>query len=409
MKRNLIQHSGITYGRGFSLYDLRDLAKRKPEEFMRKMDSLVQDGKISINDLFRDMKSCFQAFNDIEVPVTIDDDLAMGGKRSLTTSAFPVLTGTVVIKAMNDRYMQLDTIGEQLVTEMDDNKKVTVVAAIHESDKNVDEVKETEPFPEIGASEETVQILHRKNGRKLSLTTENIAENDVANFMRKVNATAEIASDYIEELTLKRVTDHYGSKSSASEPYVYRPEGSGAALYSATVNTPGTRAPSGTRIQTNPFVDEDNLETARIRLNSMKNNRGKRIATPYSERVILCPDAIVGAVLKVCNSEFAPGVVNEYSNWGPRGKWNVPIDRILSSPKLDDLSASAWYYGAPKRQFVRKWKFRFTYVTLGKNTQAYLDQDIAFQARISWDCEVGATDYTYFIQNLSATTAPADE
>jgi len=408
MAKQLIK-SGISYGKGFSIYDLREVAKSDPVGFMRKADGMIESGKLTLNDMLADSKSFFRAFSDIQVPITINDELAASGQRAITTSAMPVLTGTAVVKMINDRYAQIPTIGQELVQEIDDNKKVTTVSAIHNDDKNIDEVKETEQFPEVGASEEMVEIRHRKNGRKLTLTTEMIRENDAPNFLMRVNALAEIASDYVEELTLKRVTDHYGSAAAPAEPHAYRPEGTGTQLFNATANNPGKRAPSGTRINTNPFVDETDLDAARTVLAAMLNNRGKRIAIPYSERILLVPDAIIGAVAKVLNSEYVPGVENELSNWGPRGRWNVPAERLLSSPKLDDLSAAAWYYGAFKRQFIRKWKLRFTYVTLGQNTQAYLDRDIAFQARISWDCEVGATDYVHVVQSLAATTAPADE
>lgn len=408
MDRRLIK-SGISYGRSVSMYDLAEFAKKNPVEFMRKADELIEAGKLTLADMMSDSREFFRAFSGVQVPITIADELATGGQRAITTSAMPILTGTAVVKMINDRYMEIPTIGQDLVTEIDDNKKVTTVSAIHNEDKNIDEVKESEQFPEIGASEESVEIRHRKNGRKLTLTREMIQENDAPNFMMRVNALAEIASDHIEELTLARVTDHYGSAASATEPYVYRPEGSGSALYSATANTPGTRAPSGTRITNNALVDETDLDAARARLTDMRNGRGKRISVPYSERILLLPDALIGGASKILNSEYVPGVENERSNWGPGGRWNLPPERVKSSPKLDDLSTSAWYYGAFKRQFLRKWKLRFTYVTLGANTQAYLDRDIAFQARISWDCEVGATDYVHVVQCLSGTTAPADE
>ena len=408
MSKNLIR-SGISYAPGLSLGGLREIALNDPKNFMQKIDGLIENGTIKPADILANARGLFMNFSDVPVTVHMPDELTHSGQRAITTSAFPVLTGTAIIKMFNDKYAKLPTIGQDLVTDFDDNKKITTIAAVLNDDKHVSEVKETEEYPEIGASEETVQIRHRKNGRKISLTTEMLRENDIPNFLMRVNALPEIASDEIEELTLARVTDHYGSAASAAEPYVYRPEGTGTALYSSTANTPGTRAPSGTRVANNAFVDETDLDAARAVLAAMLNGRGKRINIPVSERVILCPDAILGAVLKVMISEYVPGVENEISNWGPRGRWNIPVARILSSPKVDDLSTSAWYYGAPKRQFLRKWKIRFTYVTLGQNTQAYLDRDIAFQARISWDCEVGATDYVNFIQCLSASTAPADE
>ena len=109
----------------------------------------------------------------------------------------------------------------------------------------------------------------------------------------------------------------------------------------------------------------------------------------------------MGAAAKILNSELVPGVENEVSNWGPRGQYRP---KLLSSPKLDDISTTAWYLGAFRRQFIRKWKLRFEYVTLSGDTKDFLERRIAFQARIGWDVEIGATDYVYVVQNLSSTT-----
>lgn len=407
MKKRKLMSTGIQFGgRGPDLQALRDLARSDPAGFMRKVEAQVEAGHITLQSLSR-LDALHAALADVQVPVTMQ--FGSAGQRSVTTSAFPILTGTTIVAAINTRYEAVPTIGEQLVQEIDDNKKVTTIASVHNLDKNIEEVKETEDFPEVGAAEESVEIRHRRNGRRLTISAETIEENNLADIVERVNGIAEIASDWVEEQTLKRVTDYDGSKSSAAEPYVYRPDGTGTSLFSATANTPGTRAPSGTRIESNALADESDLEAARTRLATMKNNRGTRIAIPWSEIQLLVPDALVGTAAKILNSEYVPGVENELSNWGPRGRWNIPPDRLLSSPKVDDLSSSAWYLGAFRRQFRRKWKLRMEYVTLGMDTQAYLQSRIAFQARIAWDCEVGAVDYVYVVQSLSGSTAPADE
>jgi len=392
-------------GKNLSVHDLRELAKNEPQEFIRKIQAGVNQKKLTINDI-RNWDYLYMALADVSVQA----EMATGkGVRAITASAFPILTGTLAIAAINESYDAVEKVGDQLVTEIDDAKKVTTIVNLHTLDKNNDEVKDGQDFPEIGTDEEKVEIRHRMNGRKLVIGASAIEENESADIVSRINALGEIAADWIEEQTLYRVTDHYGSGAAPAEPYVYRPAGTGTQLYSASANTPGTRAPSGNRITSNALSDETDLEAARVRLATMKNARGKRINVPYSERILLVPDAIVGKALKISNSEYVPGVENEVSNYGPIGKWRIPQERIISTPRLDDLSASAWYYGAFKRQFVRKWKLRFEYVTLGQDTQAYLNSRIAFQARIAWDCEIGARDYIHTIQNLSASTAPADE
>ena len=400
-----IFRSNISAARGVSIYDLRSLAQNDPAAFVRKIESGVDAGHLKLSEM-KDLRSLHHNLADMSVPITID----IGGtQRAISASAFPILTGNLVIAAINEAYDAIPTIGEHLVTDMEDNKKITTIAAAHTLDKNVDEVKETEEFPEIGTEEEKVEIRHKRNGRKLTISAEAIEENELADIVTRVNALGEIPAEWIEEQTLERVTDHYGCASSPAEPYVYRPAGTGTQLYNATANNPGIRAPSGTRIQNNALVDETDLDAARTVLRAMKNARNRRINIPWSEVYFLVPDAIQGTLMKIINSELVPGVENEVSNWGPRGKYYISLDRVLSTPKLDDYSTSAWYMGAFRRQFKRKWKLRFEYVTLGTDTQAYLNSRIAFQARIAWDVEIGATDYVFTVQSLSATTAPADE
>jgi hypothetical protein len=405
MNKKKMFTSGIHFGQGPDIYAMRELAKSEPVEFIRKIEGLVEGGHITLSKL-RNLTALYGALADVQVPVTMP---IAGTMRTVMASAFPILTGTTVVKAINDSYAAVPTIGELLVQELDDNKKITTVAAIHTLDNNVEEVKEKDDFPEIGTDEESVQIRERRNGRRLTITAEMIERNELPDIVSRVDALGEIAAEHIEELTLKRVTDYHGSKATPAEPYAYRPEGTGTALYSASANTPGTRAPLGTRIDSNALVDYTDIDAFRIRQASMKNARGTRIMIPWSEVIILVPYALIGPALKVFSSEYTPGVENEYNPYGPRGKFFLPPERILTSTKMDDLSSGAWYGGAFRRQFRRKWALRMEYVTLGTDTESYLRSRIAFQARIAWNCEVGAVDYVYVIQNLAAATAPADE
>lgn len=387
----------VSVGGGAGLADIRSLAQNDPKAFAARMQKAIEDGDMRLDGF--PLRDAFNALVDIQVPTR----MAMNGQmREITTGAFPLLTGGLVVKQLNDAYDAIPTIGQELVEELMDPKKYTTIGAIHSLDNNTEQVSESEPFPEIGASEEKVTIGHKRNGRKLTITAEAIEENEIADIVMRVNALARIASDRIEEQTLERVTDKTGSNTTAAAaPYVYMPNGSGTALYSATANTPGTQAPSGTRVANNPLVDHESLDDARTVLAAMKDKRGKRISVPFSDVKLLVPDALVGVAAKIRNSELVPGNENEVNNWGPRGMWRPGV---LSSPKLDDISTSAWYMGAFKSQFVRKWKLSFEYVTMSGTTQEFLDRRIAFQARIAWDVEIGATEYVYVVQNLSGTT-----
>lgn len=383
-----------------SIAELRQAAQSDPQAFMLRMNAEIERGGVSFGKI-RDLKGMFFALSDVQVPTTVE--ISDGITRSVMASAFPLLIGGLAVKGINDVYQAVPTIGQELVQDFEDPKRVTTFANVAALDKNVDTVKEGDDYPEINASEEKMEIRNKRNGRKLSITMELIEENAVGDIANRINKLGEIAADWTEEQTLDRVTDRYGSGSSPAAPYTYRPNGGGTQLYNSTANNPGTRAPSGTRVNNNALVDATDLDAARTVLAAMKNDRGKRIAIPINQCILLVPDALAGTAAKILNSEYTPGVENEVSNWGPRGQYRP---RLVSSPKLDDISTTAWYLGQFSRQFMRKWKLRFEYVTLAGDTQAFLDKRVAFQARIGWDMEVGALDYVFAVQSLTGTTPP---
>jgi hypothetical protein len=386
-------------GGGLDTAALRQLAESEPKAFMAKTQGLIDEGKLRWSNI-GDLRHLFFALSDVQVPATVS---IMGQQRAIMASAFPLLSGALTVAGINEAYESVPTIGQDLVTDREDPKRITTMASIQSLDTEIDTVKEGDDFPEIGAGEEKFEIRSKRNGRRFSITAEAIEENDVADIVTKVNALGQIAADWVEEQTLRRVCDIDGSAASAAEPYVLRPNGSGTALYSATADTPGTRAPSGTRVNTNALVDTTDLDAARAVLAAMKNSRGKRISIPISRCTLLVPDALAGTALKIQGSELEPGIENELNNWGTRGAYRP---QFRSSPKLDDLSTTAWYLGWFQRQFIRKWKLRFEYVTLSGDTESFLRRRPAFQGRIAWDCEIGATDYVYVVQSIEATTAP---
>ena len=377
---------------------LRSAALADPVGFIQKAEKMIEDGDLSWGKI-QNLERLFNSLYDVPVEAHVT---MHGRTRAVETSAFPILSGMMTVSGVNAAYDAVPTIGEELVTDMNDNKKVTNLANITSFNPTVDGVKEGDDFPEIGASEERYEIRHKRNGRRLSITAETIEENDVAGIVAKIDALGEIAGETVEEQTLSRVCDEFGSATSPAEPYVLHSPAA-ASLYSTTANTPGERTPAGTRINSNALVDTTDLDTARLILAAHTNSRGTRIAMPVSQMQLLVPTALEGTAAKILGSALEPSVENEENNWGPNGRWR-PM--LVSSPKLDDISTSAWYLGNFKKQFVRKWKLNFEYVTLGTDTESYLTSRIAFQARIGWDVEVGARDYVHVVQCLSGTTAP---
>jgi len=319
------------------------------------------------------------------------------GKRSITTSAFPVLTGDLVTTAFQSAYDAVPTISQDLVTEMRDPNKMTWLTHVMPLGIDKDSVKEGDPYPLMTATEESVLIPSRRQGRMITITRELIDENRGADIMNMVNGLGEWAAEDVEAWTLRKVCD--------ADSDAYRPNGIAEALYSGT---PRARTGSGGNLNTSAsLVDYSDLEDARVDLVAMKNSLGHRISLRYPLD-LLVPDAALHLALRITQSDqaFRPDQTTAYNiakaaalnEWKVDGRFGT---RVISSPKLDDLSTSTWFLGNFNRQFVRKWKLDFEYVTLGESTESFLSSRIAFQARVGYDCTTGAKDYIYIVKNTA--------
>jgi hypothetical protein len=388
-------------GRTVDMASLRSVAQNYPKEFARRTQDLIEKREFRWSDV-RDLKAFYNALCDIpvEVEVRVHDRV-----RSVMSTAFPVLSGNLTVAGINEAYEGVPTIGQELVTDFESMKETaTIVGLLAEVHDNL-ERKEGEPYPLVGAGEERFDIGSNPKGLRMQITQEMIDRNDMENIVSRVNYLGEVPAEEIEETTLKEVTDHDGSAASPSN-HVLTINKTGTQLYTTTANAPGTRAPNGTRLNNNALVDTTDLEAARTLLAKMLNSRGKRIATPVSQMILLVPDALDLTAQTLLASLLTPGTENEENMWGPRGSRRP---RLLSSSKIDDLSPTAWYLGRFMKQFRRKWAIKMEMVTMSGDITNYLRNRIAFEARVAWDCKVGAVDYVYVVQSLAATTAPKDD
>lgn len=367
---------------------IKDLAHRNPDEFLGKARQAIDEGKMSL-DKIESLPALYGALRDVPVTVHQQDRF---GTRAITTSAFPVLTGDLMVKAIDHAYNAVPTIGGMLVTEMRDPNKNTWVALIDPLTIDQDTVKEGDDFPAMSATEEAMLIGSRRNGRLITITQELIEENRVGDLVRRVNALGEWAAEEVEYRTLYQVTD--------TGSVVYKPNGTAEALYSGTARA---RTGSGGNLNTGAtLVDFTDLEAARVDLAAMKSPLGYRISMRYPLD-LLVPDALAYKAMRLVQSPFVAEqttqlYVQSINEWSKGGMFST---RVITSPKLDDLSATTWYLGNFDKQFTRKWKFDMEMVTLGSNTTEYLRSRTAAQMRVAFDCEVGATDYVFVVANTA--------
>jgi len=386
MQINRIQ---IGHNPGGDFAAMREAATRSPEDFLRKARKSIDAGSLRL-DSIQSFPALYGALRDIPVKITVDD--GQYGKRAITTSAFPVLCGDLVVSAFQASYDAVPTISDMLVTEMRDPNKNTWLSHIVPLSIDQDSVKEGDDFPQMTATEEPVMIPSRRQGRMITITRELIDENRVGDIKGMVNGLGEWAAEDVETWTLRKVTDQ--------DSDAYRPNGTAEALYSGTARA---RTGSGGNLNTSAgLVDYTDLEAARADLTAMKNYLGHRISPRYPLDLVV-PDALLYKALRLTQSPFVPEqttttLQTSRNEWNLGGKFST---RVISSPKLDDLSTTTWYLGNFDKQFVRKWKFEFEYSTLGEGTESYLRSRIAFQARVAYDCTTGAIDYNRVMANTA--------
>jgi len=122
--KTFIKSNLVKIGKGLSIGDLRALAQHEPENFVHKIQQGAEDGHLKLENL-KDLRSLYQGLADVEVQVTAEVN---GVQRTVTTQLFPNLTGTATIAQVNDAYQAVEAIGDQLVIDFDDPKKVTTIA-----------------------------------------------------------------------------------------------------------------------------------------------------------------------------------------------------------------------------------------------------------------------------------------
>jgi len=386
---------------------IRDLHKRRISWSRAKRSGYAVDDDDAAGFSFaetRDIKGMHAALESIDVRVT---DAA--SQRAVTTAAFPLLVNGLTVAGITEAYEDVPAVGDMLVRDRQDNKAMSVFVGIVTDPKaDYRRTDETAEYTQIGAGEERFLIEHFEQGLQVVIPQRLIDENDVAGVEDRITAVGRIGRELQEEQILERVTDNSGSAAVPANPFVLHGPlaNAGRALFVTSNAAPLTRLPAtGNRITNNSLQDESDLETARLRIAAMTNSRGRRILFP-GVPTLLVPAALATRAFKILNSQLTPGVLNEANPFGPGGLFAGT--RLLHTPKLDDLSGTAWYYGYPQFLFVRKWKLAPEISThSGTGTEAYTRTREAVRVRLAWDMEIGVTDYVGWLQNLSATTPPA--
>lgn len=328
-------------------------------------------------------------------------------RATVSTSAFVLATSAMAVADINTAFESVPTISDDLVMDLDDNNANTEIAAalefahIGNLTDTPKALNEEEQYREVGAGEDRYTGLTFKDGYQRAFS-QTFIERAPAQIFSQLSDLGQGAREVMEWISIGWLMDYWGSRGSNQTLHSLYFNRTATSLFSTTANTPGTGAPSGTRIENNALVDPTNLTTLRERLASMRSGRNMPVAN-WPE-VIMVPDARWEEAWAILQSAKVPGIFNEENFWGPNGPGAT---RLYSSPMIDLFSTVAWYGGRPTRQFMRKWATRPEVVVHGgSDTLPYLHTREGFRVRIGWDMRLFCRDYRFWVENLEATTAP---
>lgn len=256
-------------------------------------------------------------------------------------------------------------------------------------------VREMEPFPEFELSKEKAHFSGVRNGRTIKLTRDQMEAGIAGPLLyQKAWGLGRWVALLFERQAFDAISDRYGSADSGAARHAFLPNGVPTPLYSATANSPGSRAPSGTRVTNNAFTDASDFENALARMTTFLAPSGRRDYNHAGDLAVVVPTELFYLACKVVAETFG---------WLPAGE----RPRVYTSPCLSEISTSAWYLmtTGQSSQFVRYTQLEFEWASM-MDPGEYLRSLTAFEARVAWKTSVHAVDYTRSVQNLAGTTAP---
>jgi len=358
------------------------------KKFTIKMLNLIKENKIVPNDI--SIKSLHEAMGSpnlknnefIEDRVVGDIDF----HEALDSSAFPKITGALISKKVQEGYEMESGIGDMLVTVVKSSVKDETIVGFSD-DMEMKEVQEGVDYEEGSVSEKYHKIKNTKQGRIISLTEESIRFDQTNQLYIRAQRLGMAARASREKTILNAVLE----LTSTGEKAAWRPNGNATTLYNDASNDPFT---DGTldNLETETLADETSLTKAQALFAQFKDEDGNPIV--ITPEYLLTAVALDPIARQICYSGQAIDLTI------PAGTLQ-PFNGIkpLSTPYIDQLSsATAWWYGDFKKQFIytEVWPIRTMQLKKGSEREFQADVVMSFKAGYYGGC--GAVSNRYVIQ-----------
>ncbi|QDU78976.1 hypothetical protein Pla110_06800 [Polystyrenella longa] len=315
------------------------------------------------------------------------------------TNLFQVVTGELIGRKVIEGYEdESGFIGDKLVTVLPSryrNQKLAGFRAL----AGPTAVSEGHPYEESTFEEKYVTSLEAKQGRVLSITEELIAFDQTGEINRRAMALGYYLRQERERTIVRAVTD---ADASAGR-YVYRPNGSGMALYKTdgshrnwvgAGNT--TSASFSNAVPLADWTDVDAVMSYRATevIDDRIDGTQRPIIAPAKQ--MLVPESLRGTARSVVNSTEVTVISGDNET-----RMANPIQgtmEVLSSPFIDEQGGGAlsdWYVGDFRRQFVwtEIWPVQ-TFLQRAESEAAF-ERDVVLRIKARYFGGISAVDTAY--------------
>jgi len=362
--------------------DALDKKQLRPEDFsIRQLaEALIPDGQSWMNHLasrrggFRDLSEATHA---------------------VSTTAFAGITGQILFNKVLEGYEHPDLLHPELIESVQTQfllgERMPNIGEV--GDQFADNIEEGQPYGNLGLNEEFVdtQVLQKRGGI-INLTREIMVADRTGILLDRASSGGKGLGVRLEKRVMDLVTGQVN-------PYKRNTVGTNTYLTSgAYVNS-----------QSNTLVDHTDLANAEVLLSAILDpNTGLPIS--QDPNTIIVPLELKKTAWRALNATEV-AVVDNQANAGTIRQFSpVPgtlfdkrygTVKVLSNYYVKNAtsSASTWFYGNPKKSFIRLYAWDMETVTAGQNSEAAFTNDIMMRIKVSVMDSVNVKNPRYMSKN----------
>ena len=313
-------------------------------------------------------------------------------QESVDSTMFPKITGSLINRVIQEAYNKAQGMTDALVTVMQSTVRDETIVGMTD-DHELMEVPEGIEYTRGAIGEKYHKIRNRKWGRIVPLTEEVIKFDQTGQMMMRAAQVGESASIRKD----KEIFDKVLSITESGDYASWRPAGTATALYSATSNDPYTSGTIANEIA-DVLSDETDLDAAYTAAASFTDEQGEVIM--FNPKILLVGAPLRGTANKIINSQST--LIATY-NSGVTNPWHNEV-QVISSSYVNSLqSATHWYLGDFKKQFIFTEVFPLQTFQAKPGNEKEFDSDVIYQVKARWMGGCGAISNRYVIESTGGS------